>query len=199
MKLTRRDLVWIVPSGIAAGFFGWFGWRTVRIQFLKTQAELEPTWREGERVPLGPVGELAQPWDFKYFDYPFLTGHLPAVLLRLPGPVPGGLSVGGAHFAAWSRICTHQGCTVDYVRNTEAGAILYNYRSDHPFFGCKCHFGAFDPVQAGKAVFGPPQYPLPRLRLEVEGDELYATGYEVPLRPLQGRAPLQAVGGSRKV
>jgi len=107
MKLTRRDLVWIVPSGIAAAFFGWFGWRTVRIQFLKTHAELEPTWHEGERVPLGTVGELAQPWDFKYFDYPFLTGHLPAVLLRLPGPVPGGLSVGEAHFAAWSRICTH--------------------------------------------------------------------------------------------
>ena len=185
MKLSRRDLVWIVPSGIAAAFFGWFGWRTVKIHLLKPQPSQEPRWQGGERVRIAAYGELDEVWSFKYFEYPIAAGQLPCVLLRLPGPVPGGLSVEGRHYAAWSRICTHQGCTVDYVRNTEAGAILYNYRSENPFFGCKCHFGAFDPREAGKAVFGPPRYPLPRIRLATEKEALYATGYETPLRPLE--------------
>ena len=194
MKLSRRDLVWIVPSGIAATFFGWFGWRTVKIQFLKSGPSAEPQWKDGERVRVAALEELGEVWSFQYFDYPFLTGKLPGVVLRLPQPVPGGLSRDGVHLAAWSRVCTHQGCTVDYVKNLEAGAILYNYRSDHPFFGCKCHFGAYDPVQAGRAVFGPPRYPLPRIRLELEGETLYATGHEAPLRPLES---LRAYGGSR--
>ncbi|MER3451738.1 MAG: cytochrome C biogenesis protein CcsB, partial [Thermus sp.] len=53
------------------------------------------------------------------------------------------------------------------------------------FLGCPCHFGAFDPLKAGEAVYGPPRHPLPRLRLEVVGKEVYATGHEVPLRPLE--------------
>ena len=195
MKLNRRDLVWIVPAGIAATFFGWFGWRTVKIQFLKSGPSAEPKWKDGERVRVARLEELDEVWAFKYFEYPLAAGRLPAALLRLPGPVPGGLSVEGRHYAAWSRICTHQGCTVDYVKNTEAGAILYNYRSNHPFFGCKCHFGAFDPVQAGRAVFGPPRFPLPRIRLEAELGVLYATGHETPLRPLES---LRAAGGTRR-
>jgi len=196
VKLSRRDLVWIVPSGIAAAFFGWFGWRTVKIQFLKPDVSGQPRWEDGEQVRLAALDDLDEVWSFKYFDYPLAVGKLPAVVLRLPGPVPGGLTAEGRHYAAWSRICTHQGCTVDYVKNTEAGAVLYNYRSDHPFFGCKCHFGAFDPLRAGKAVFGPPRFPLPRIRLEAEAGELYATGHETPLRPLQS---LSTSGGSGRV
>ena len=197
MKLKRRDLVWIVPSGIAATFFGWFGWRAVKIQFLKTRVSQEPHWQRGERVKVGVVDEFDQPWSFRYLDYPLKRGRLPVVVLRLPQPVPGGLSVNGVRFAGWSRICTHQGCTIDYVRNLEAGAILYNYRADHPFFGCRCHFGAFDPLEAGKAVFGPPRFPLPRLLLEEENGELYIAGYETPLRPIESYRPLKTVGGKR--
>ena len=195
MKLSRRDLVWIVPSGIAASFFGWFGWRAVKIQFLKTKAETEPSWKRGERVKVGAVADFDEEWSFRYFDYQLPRGKLPSVVLRLPQPVPGGITVDGRHFAGWSRICTHQGCTVDYVRNLEAGAILYNYRSDHPFLGCRCHFGAFDPLEAGKAVFGPPRYPLPRLLLEEEDGVIYAAGYETPLRPIESYNPIKTVGG----
>ena len=195
MKLSRRDLVWIVPSGIAASFFGWFGWRTVKIQFLKTGAGAEPDWKRGERVKVGAIADFDEPWSFRYFSYQLSRGKLPSVVLRLPGPVPGGITVHGKHFAGWSRICTHQGCTIDYVRNLEAGAILYNYRSDHPFFGCRCHFGAFDPLEAGKAVFGPPRYPLPRLLLEEEDGVIYAAGYETPLRPIESYNLIKTIGG----
>lgn len=184
MKLTRRDLVWIVPSTIAAGFFGWLGWRTVYIQFLKTKVS-QPKWREGARLKVAPLSQFEQDWKFHYFEYPLSKGKLKAVLFRVPQAVPGGLTVGGQHFLALSRICTHQGCTVNFVDNPELGAIAYNHRTDHPFLGCPCHFGAFEPLRAGAAVYGPPRYPLPRIRLEEEAGELYATGHEVPLRPIE--------------
>jgi len=194
VKLSRRDLVWIVPSGLAAAFFGWFGWRAVKIQFLKTAVPKEIRWKKGERVKIAEVSEFDEPWSFAYREYPIHGGKLPIVVLRLPQAVPGGLETDGKYFAAWSRICTHQGCKLDYVRNVEAGAILYNYRSDHPFLGCKCHFGAFDPLESGKAVFGPPRFPLPRILLQEEGGVLYAAGYETPLRPIESYRPLKTFG-----
>jgi len=185
MKLNRRDLIWIIPSSFAAGFFGWLGWRTVYIQFLKTKVT-QPTWKDGPRIKLAPVSQFEADWKSIYFEYPVATGRLKSVVLRLPQPVLGGLSLGGLHFLALSRICTHLGCTVNFVDNPELGAIAYNYRTDHPFLGCPCHFGAFEPLQAGRAVYGPPRYPLPRLRLEEESGDLYVTGHETPLRPIEG-------------
>ncbi|RIH86970.1 Rieske 2Fe-2S domain-containing protein [Calidithermus roseus] len=188
MKLERRDLIWIIPSAIAAGFFGWLGWRTVYIQFFKSGVS-EPVWKDGPRVHVAEASELRRPWAFKYFEYPVRIGsaerRLRAVAFRLPQPAVGGLELEGAYFLALSRICTHQGCTVNFVDNPELGAIAYNFRTDHPFLGCPCHFGAFEPLQAGRAVYGPPRFPLPRLRLEAEDGAIYATGHETPLRPLE--------------
>lgn len=183
-RINRRDLLWIVPSAITAGFFGWLAWRTYVIHFTKTGVS-EPVWREGPRRPAATLDELAAHWHFKYFDYEYSGSPLKAVVLRLSQPVLGGLTVGEAHFLALSRICTHQGCVVNYVDNPELGSIAYNYRTDHPFLGCPCHFGAYEPLQGGKAVYGPPRFPLPRLRLEEENGMLYATGYETPFRPLE--------------
>jgi len=183
-RLSRRDLIWLVPLAATGGFFAWFGHRAYKIQFAKAKPG-EPLWREGPRVAVGRLSDFPEVWSFRYFAYPLPQGELKSVAIRVPTPQPGGLSVGEVHLVAFSRICTHQGCTVNFVPDPEAGAIAYNYRSDHPFLGCPCHFGAFDPLKAGAAVFGPPQYPLPRIRLELEGDAVYATGHEVPLRPLE--------------
>jgi len=193
VKLSRRDLIWAVPVAATAGFFTWFGLRAYRIQFTKVSPE-NPTFKDGPRVRVGKLADFPEVWSFRYFEYPVEVGKLKAVAIRVPRPQPGGLSVGDVHFIALSRICTHQGCTVNYVPDPEAGAIAYNYRSDHPFLGCPCHFGAFDPLKAGAAVFGPPRFPLPRIRLSAEGEEIYATGHEVPLRPLEGRAPARRAG-----
>jgi len=190
-KLSRRDLVWIVPLAATGGFFTWFGLRAWRIQFGKTSPK-EPVWKDGPRVEVASLGDFPKVWSFRYFAYPLAVGELKSILLRVPKPQPGGLSVGEVHLVAYSRICTHQGCTVNFVPDPEAGAIAYNYRSDHPFLGCPCHFGAFDPLKAGAAVFGPPRDPLPRIRLELEGDVIYATGHEVPLRPIEGRVRLRS-------
>lgn len=184
MKLTRRDFIWVVPSAVTAGFFGWLGWRTIHIQFLKKGVG-EPVWKGGPKVKAASLAELDGVWKFKYFDYQYRGAKLSSVVFSLPQAVSGGLSMGERHFLALSRVCTHMGCTVNFVRNPELGAIAYNHRTDHPFLGCPCHFGAYEPLQAGKAVYGPPEYPLPRLRLELVGDDLYVIGHETPLRPLE--------------
>ncbi len=180
--MRRRDLVFYLPVGLAGGFLAWFGLRVYNLRFRPRPEAQAPTWKEGPRVAVARRGEL-RVWEARNFLYPLPQGDLKAVLIRLPKPAPGGLSLGEEHYLALSRICTHQGCTLNYVPDPEAASLLYNVRLENPFLGCPCHFGAFDPLKGGQAVYGPPRHPLPRLRLEAEGEEIYATGHEVPLIP----------------
>jgi len=77
------------------------------------------------------------------------TGQ-PEVLVRLPD--------GG--FVAYSAVCTHQGCTVAYQRQTRRLA-------------CPCHGGAFDPADGAKVVSGPPPRPLPGVEIEVRDGKVF--------------------------
>ncbi len=74
------------------------------------------------------------------FGYP--TDDDPAVLLRLEPDL----------WVAYSAVCTHLSCEV-----------LWKERS-HELM-CPCHDGHFDPA-SGAAIAGPPERPLPQLRLE---------------------------------
>jgi Rieske Fe-S protein len=58
---------------------------------------------------------------------------------------------------AYSAICTHQGCTVDYLK---AGKKLV----------CPCHGGSFDPFSAGKPVAGPADRPLDKISVSINKD-----------------------------
>ncbi|CAB4918609.1 unannotated protein [freshwater metagenome] len=58
---------------------------------------------------------------------------------------------------AYSAICTHQGCTVDYLK---AGKKLV----------CPCHGGSFDPFDSGKVVAGPPLRPLDKISVSIKKD-----------------------------
>jgi nitrite reductase/ring-hydroxylating ferredoxin subunit len=66
---------------------------------------------------------------------------------------------------AYSQKCTHLSCAV--VPKPEDG-VMY----------CPCHEGTFD-LATGRPVAGPPRRPLPRVRLEVRGDEIFASGLEL--------------------
>ncbi len=58
---------------------------------------------------------------------------------------------------AYSAICTHQGCTVDYLK---AGKKLV----------CPCHSGSFDPFNSGKPVAGPADRPLDKISVSISKD-----------------------------
>jgi cytochrome b6-f complex iron-sulfur subunit len=78
-------------------------------------------------------------------DIPF--AGMPAMVINRPG----------RGFVAFSRVCSHLGCLVDYdkVRNR---------------IFCPCHAAVFD--LEGNVVTGPPPKPLQKLPLKVEGESI---------------------------
>ena len=65
---------------------------------------------------------------------------------------------------AFGQKCTHLSCAVRPL--VDRGVIH-----------CPCHEGLFD-LQSGRPIAGPPRRPLPLVRLEMRGNEIYATGIE---------------------
>lgn len=108
--------------------------------------------RESDEVKLlGSAEELEQNGHM-LFRYP--TEESPCIAIRTPQ----------GQFVAYSQVCTHLSCAVVY--NKSENQIL-----------CPCHRGVFD-VNQGAPVAGPPTRPLPRVKLELRGDQFYATGWE---------------------
>lgn len=185
-KITRRNFLeywWIAPVLGASGFFAWFGIRSYRILAGKTPPGT-PNFQTGNKFKIARVSDLQKPGDAKQFDYPVNIGSstqsLPAILIRVSTPQPGGLSQGGTHLIALSRICTHQNCTCDFITKPEIASMAYKYRppAGNPILGCACHFSAFDPEKAGESVSGPALKPLPRLQLELRSGDVFAVGLE---------------------
>jgi nitrite reductase/ring-hydroxylating ferredoxin subunit len=87
------------------------------------------------------------------FTYP--GTHDPCVIVR----------VASTEFVAYSQKCTHLSCAV-IPRPSEG--VLH----------CPCHNGFFD-LRDGHPIAGPPQRPLPRVRLEIRGREIFAVGLDV--------------------
>ncbi len=177
-QTERRSFInwlWRLPV-IAVFLGGGYGlYEAFNMQFRKTRPSATPQFTAGTPVAVADLGELSEVWDSAEFTF----GTAPALLLHLPAAVPGGLSVSDKHFAAFSRICTHQSCIVNLNRNTEALAVAFNYRTDGPALACNCHFSVFLPTEAGRAVSGPAREPLPRIQLELRGSIIYAMGLEV--------------------
>jgi arsenite oxidase small subunit len=108
--------------------------------------------RDSSQVKLlGPLTDLEKN-DYMLFHYP--TADSPCIAIRTPE----------GKFVAFSQVCTHLSCAVAYDRGENQ-------------IVCPCHRGVFD-VNNGTPVAGPPTRPLPRVRLELRGDQFYATGWE---------------------
>lgn len=71
------------------------------------------------------------------------------------------LTEDGRDFVAMSNICTHLGCRIRWVADSEQ-------------FFCPCHNGVFD--KDGGIVSGPVPRPLDRFELKVEDGQLYILG-----------------------
>ena len=177
---TRRTLLeywWVAPVAAAGAFFAWFGIRSYRILLGKPVPASSPTFKPLERVTVATIEDFPALWDSQTFKY----ADLEAIVVRVKAPQMGGISPqADLHLLALSRRCTHLGCTCEYIKNPEIAQMAYKYRPEfgHPVLGCACHFSAFDPELAGKSVSGPALEPLPRIKLEVSGDAVFAVGLE---------------------
>ena len=96
------------------------------------------------------------------FDYP-LQGQA-SVVVKTGFESIGGVGPDG-DVVAFSRICTHMGCQLE------------DYQAEHGVLGpCPCHFSTFDLIHNGQVTLGQATQNLPQLLLEVDGDDVYATG-----------------------
>lgn len=86
------------------------------------------------------------------FRYP--TAEDPCILVRTNAGV----------LKAYSQVCTHLSC-----------AVVHRPGEDALF--CPCHLGWFA-AEDGRPTAGPPERRLPRITLEVRGDDIYAVGVE---------------------
>jgi nitrite reductase/ring-hydroxylating ferredoxin subunit len=89
----------------------------------------------------------------KLFSYP--TQADPCILVRQ----------NNGDLVAYSQVCTHLSC-----------AVVHNEKENVLF--CPCHHGYFT-VAEGRPFAGPPTRSLPRIKLEQEGDEVFAVGVEI--------------------
>jgi arsenite oxidase small subunit len=105
------------------------------------------------------VGELT-PNEPVTFEYP-LAGQS-SVLVDVGEEVPGGVGDSGG-IVAYSTLCQHMGCPVAFV--AEGGYLL-----------CPCHQSKYDPKREGNVVQGVAQAPLPKIELEIDGDDIVAVG-----------------------
>jgi Rieske Fe-S protein len=107
------------------------------------------TRAEGPRVRIASASAIP-PSASVLFRYP--TDEDPCILVRGQDGT----------LRAYSQVCTHLSCAV--VHRAESGSLE-----------CPCHHGWFD-AQSGLPTGGPPTRRLPRIRLHVEGDDVFAIG-----------------------
>lgn len=115
-----------------------------------------PEHRTYPEVVVGRASEIA-PGAVKMFSYP--GDQDPCILVR---------RTNGA-LAAFSQKCTHLSCSVYYAAALDR-------------LECPCHEGYFSP-ENGRVLQGPPPRPLPRITLDVRGDDIVAVGVEEGAEP----------------
>jgi len=135
--VSRRRLLDALLSGGILAFLGSVVYPVVRYLTPPKVHEVVAT-----SVVAATVPEL-KPNSGKIFRF----GSRPGILIRLPS----------GEFRAFSAVCTHLQCTVQY-------------RSDMERIWCPCHNGQYD--LAGKNVAGPPPSPLEAYDVMLKGQDV---------------------------
>lgn len=130
--VSRRGFIQLAIGALGASWLGLF-----------VQSRLFPAASKSQTIkPLEfsltdlPVG------GFKTFNY----GAAPAIVIRTPESI-----------RAFSLICTHLACTVQWQAGNRE-------------FYCPCHDGRFD--EFGEVIAGPPPVPLESLPVQLAGDRV---------------------------
>ena len=106
--------------------------------------------------------KMDEPLDF---NYPDEGAHSESMIVKLGVKAGGGLG-NGQDIVAYNYACTHQGNTLSgsYKRETKSlGA-------------CALHLSTYDLTRHGILISGQAYQSLPQVLLELDGDDIYATG-----------------------
>lgn len=100
------------------------------------------------------VGSLAQLKKAGEFDFSYPDGNALCKAVYVNNEVK-----------AYSIICTHKGCPTVYNK-------------EKAMFECPCHFTKYDAKKDGQMVIGHATGALPRVLLEISGDDIFAIGVD---------------------
>ncbi len=153
-RISRREFVKIGGATLSGTIAG----------SLLPAIAAEPAAQKEAGYPVVSIGTVSalRPSEPIAFLYPDESS--PAVLLRFPGAVNGGVGPANS-IVAFSTLCTHKGCPVAY-------------RPERKLLICPCHWSSFDPSKEGQMVIGQGSQALARIVLEVDGDNIRAVGVD---------------------
>jgi len=151
-----RYLLYVPPPSGAEGNMQ-LAWPRVRIANVKSSQSSKP---------------LA-------FNYPLV--NTPNVLVKLGAKVQNGVGP-DLDIVAYSIICQHLGCYVGFQAPNTSPPCNPSFRTSVSEGYCCCHGGEYDFAQGAKVIGGPPERPLPAVRLEYDSGtgDVYAVGMEPP-------------------
>lgn len=159
LKLSRR--IFLKSTGGAAAALGAVG--AAVVPATAQAAGASGTVLDYPKLSVGkgggmPVNQVVS------FNYPDASS--PCVALRMGSAVPGGVGP-NKDIVAFSTMCTHMGCPVQYDGGTKT-------------FKCGCHFSVFDPENGGQMVCGQATEDLPRVLLDYDAktDTVTAIGID---------------------
>lgn len=148
-KIPRRDAInYLLGAGIGA-----LGVATL-FPVARYIIPPEASGLGSSSVVAAKVGEL-KPNEGKIFKF----GNAPGILVLKPGGDPNS----ALSYVAFTAVCTHLNCTVQY-------------RDDLKEIWCACHNGHFD--LNGKVISGPPPEALRQYRVAIKGDEIFVSSEE---------------------
>lgn len=148
VKLTRREVVAATSLGVSSGLFS-----VSAAGAGSTSQKPYPRIKVVDLATLKPDTPVS-------FNYPDESS--PATLIRLRESAAGGVGPGST-IVAFSQLCTHKGCPV-------------NYRPERKLMICPCHWSTFDPAKSGQMVIGQASQALPQIQLQVDGGSIFAVG-----------------------
>ena len=155
--LSRRDFLIVGSAGVATAVAA-----SGLAQAADTKSDaggaVAKTYPVLDVAPLSSIAADA-PVSFNYPD-----ADSPATLVMLPVSAPGGVGPDN-RIVAYSILCTHKGCPV-------------NYLPERKMFVCPCHWSSFDPAKNGQMIIGQGSQPLPQIVLRVKDDIVQATGVD---------------------
>jgi len=168
LPLSRRDF--LAAGGVAGAVVGGGVLVPVGLVLADDDEAAAPSGGAGPvaaRLATFPRVRVASLSDLSvgepvFFDYPFEAES--NLIVRTGERVLGGIGPDG-DVVAFSNQCTHMGCVI-----TEYHA------DDHVLGPCPCHFSSFDLSRDGVASFGQATQNLPRILLDIDDDDVFATG-----------------------
>ena len=135
-SISRRFITYLLGTSFGAILI------SISYPFIKFLVPPEIPQSTQSTVVAGTTSELKpnSGWVFPF-------GSEPGIVIDTPG----------GSVRAFSAVCTHLGCTVQY-------------RPDMQKIWCACHNGVYD--LNGKNIAGPPPRPLPRYKVNIQGKQV---------------------------